>query len=114
MHHQRCRTTRSNLPLLLVCFAIIFSAAAGQVSRADDAASGFANPPMLSSRDGQLHVNRTAAPATYTINGHQFQGMLYNRSQIQFHRRRGQYHALVHRETRAVGGLLGQYAIGPR
>ena len=80
MHHQRCRTTRSNLPLLLVCFAIIFSAAAGQVSRADDAASGFANPPMLSSRDGQLHVNRTAAPATYTINGHQFQGMLYNRS----------------------------------
>jgi FtsP/CotA-like multicopper oxidase with cupredoxin domain len=35
---------------------------------------------MLSSRDGQLHVDLTAAPATYTINGHQFQGMLYNGS----------------------------------
>jgi FtsP/CotA-like multicopper oxidase with cupredoxin domain len=67
-------------PLLVVCFAIIFSAAAGRVSRADDAASGFANPPMLSSRDGQLHVDLTAALATYTINGHQFQGMLYNGS----------------------------------
>jgi FtsP/CotA-like multicopper oxidase with cupredoxin domain len=38
----------------------------------------FANPPMLFSRDGQLHVNLIAAPATYTIAGHQFQGTLYN------------------------------------
>jgi FtsP/CotA-like multicopper oxidase with cupredoxin domain len=82
MHHQRCRTTRSNLPLLLVCFAIIFSTAAGQVSRADGAASGFANPPMLSSHDGQLHVDLTAARAIYTIRGHQFQGMLYNGSYV--------------------------------
>jgi suppressor of ftsI len=38
----------------------------------------FANPPMLYSRDGQLHVDLVAAPNTYTIDGHQFQGMLYN------------------------------------
>jgi suppressor of ftsI len=38
----------------------------------------FANPPMLYSRDGHLHVDLAAAPATCTIAGHQFQGMLYN------------------------------------
>lgn len=40
----------------------------------------FANPTMLSSHDGHLHVDLVAAPATYTITiqGHQFQGMLYN------------------------------------
>jgi suppressor of ftsI len=38
----------------------------------------FANPPMLSSRDGRLDVELVAAPGTYTIDGHQFQGMLYN------------------------------------
>ncbi len=38
----------------------------------------FANPPMLYSRDGHLHIDLVAAPATYTIQGHQFQGMLYN------------------------------------
>src|SRR5437899_3648122 len=38
----------------------------------------FANPPMLESRDGRLRVELTVAPATYTIEGHQFTGMLYN------------------------------------
>jgi FtsP/CotA-like multicopper oxidase with cupredoxin domain len=38
----------------------------------------FPNPPMLYSRGGQLHVDLVAAPATYTIGGHRFQGMLYN------------------------------------
>jgi len=38
----------------------------------------FANLPMLSSRDGRLDVELVAAPGTYTIDGHQFQGMLYN------------------------------------
>src|SRR6516225_10281830 len=38
----------------------------------------FANPPMLSSRDGRLDVELVAAPGMYTIDGHQFQGMLYN------------------------------------
>jgi FtsP/CotA-like multicopper oxidase with cupredoxin domain len=38
----------------------------------------FANPPMLSSRDGRLDVELVAAPGTYMIDGHQFQGMLYN------------------------------------
>jgi FtsP/CotA-like multicopper oxidase with cupredoxin domain len=33
---------------------------------------------MLSSRDGRLDVELVAAPGTYTIDGHQFQGMLYN------------------------------------
>src|SRR5262249_18427149 len=42
----------------------------------------FANPPMISSRDGQLDVELVAAPGTYTINGHQFQGMLYNGAYI--------------------------------
>jgi suppressor of ftsI len=78
MQRQRRRAPRSNLRLLLVCAAISFGAAAGQVSRPADAASGFANPPMLSSHDGRLHIDLTAAPATYTIDGHQVQGMLYN------------------------------------
>lgn len=38
----------------------------------------FVNPPMLYSRDGQLHVDLVAAPHTYTIGDHQFQSMLYN------------------------------------
>ncbi len=38
----------------------------------------FANPPMLYSRDGQLHVDLVAAPGTYTIGDRQFQGMLFN------------------------------------
>jgi len=43
-----------------------------------DAGHPFANPVMLASRDGKLDVDLVAAPATYTIDGHQFQGMLYN------------------------------------
>ena len=39
----------------------------------------FANPPVLDSQNGHLHVDLVAAPATYTIDGHRFQGMLYNR-----------------------------------
>jgi suppressor of ftsI len=38
----------------------------------------FPNPVMLSSHDGKLHVDLVAAPATYTIGGHRFEGMLYN------------------------------------
>jgi len=38
----------------------------------------FANPSMLYSDDGHLHIDLVAAPATYTIQDHQFQGMLYN------------------------------------
>ena len=38
----------------------------------------FANPVMLSSHDGKLHVDLVAARATYTIGGHRFEGMLYN------------------------------------
>jgi suppressor of ftsI len=42
----------------------------------------FANPPMLSSRDGRLDVDLIASPGEYTINGYQFQGMLYNGAYI--------------------------------
>ena len=42
----------------------------------------FANPPMLSSRDGRLDVDLVASPGPYTINGHQFQGVLYNGAYI--------------------------------
>lgn len=38
----------------------------------------FKNPPMIASRDGRLDVYLTAAPATYTLGGHRFNGMLYN------------------------------------
>ena len=43
-----------------------------------DSAQSFANPVMLASRDGKLHVDLVAASGAYTIEGHQFQGMLYN------------------------------------
>jgi hypothetical protein len=42
----------------------------------------FANPPMLSSHNGRLDVDLVTAPGTYTIDGHQFQGMLYNGAYI--------------------------------
>ena len=42
----------------------------------------FANPPMIASRNGRLDVDLVAAPATYTIDGHRFEGMLYNGSYI--------------------------------
>jgi hypothetical protein len=32
---------------------------------------------MLTSHDGKLDVDLVAAPATYTIGGHRFEGMLY-------------------------------------
>jgi FtsP/CotA-like multicopper oxidase with cupredoxin domain len=44
----------------------------------EDNSQPFANPMMLASRDGKLHVDLVAAVAAYTIGGHQFQGMLYN------------------------------------
>ena len=37
---------------------------------------------MLSSHDGQLAVDLVAAPGSCTIDGHQFQGMLYNGAYI--------------------------------
>jgi FtsP/CotA-like multicopper oxidase with cupredoxin domain len=43
-----------------------------------DAGHPFANPFMLTSRDGRLDVDLVAASAAYTIDGHRFQGMLYN------------------------------------
>jgi len=55
-----------------------------------DGHPAFANPPMLVSQDGKLHVDVVGAPAVYTIAGHAFQGMLYNGQYIppvwRFHR----------------------------
>jgi FtsP/CotA-like multicopper oxidase with cupredoxin domain len=38
----------------------------------------FRNPQILVSHDGSLHVDLVAASATFAIEGHQFQGTLYN------------------------------------
>jgi suppressor of ftsI len=47
-------------------------------SKAAQMEQPFANPPMLYSQGGHLHIDLVAAPATFTIQDHQFQGMLYN------------------------------------
>jgi FtsP/CotA-like multicopper oxidase with cupredoxin domain len=48
------------------------------VQQAQSQGPVFTNPPMISSRDGRLDLELVAMPGTYTIDGHQFQGMLYN------------------------------------
>jgi hypothetical protein len=42
----------------------------------------FKNPPMVESHNGRLDVDLVAAPATYKIDGHRFEGMLYNGAYI--------------------------------
>jgi suppressor of ftsI len=60
--------------LIVLSIAIICTWAC---TKRNTAGQPFANPVMLGSRDGKLHVDLVAAPTTYTIGGHQFQGMLY-------------------------------------
>lgn len=60
---------------VLLCLVVVCAYAAGRPSELGHA---FANPVMLYSQDGKLHVDVVAAPATYAIEGHQFRGMLYN------------------------------------
>jgi FtsP/CotA-like multicopper oxidase with cupredoxin domain len=53
----------------------------------DDAAPavpglGLAVPHVLVSRHGELHVDLTAAPGEYIIDGERFEGMLYNDAYI--------------------------------
>ena len=50
-----------------------------QVQQSQSQDHVFANPPVLSSRDGRLDVELVAAPGTYTIGGHQFQGIALQR-----------------------------------
>jgi len=50
--------------------------------RSGSAHPTFENPPMLVSQDGKLDVDLVAAPASYIIEGHRFDGMLYNGSYI--------------------------------
>jgi suppressor of ftsI len=61
--------------IVLLSLGVMALSAGSQTERFEHL---FANPPMLYSRDGQLHVDLVAAPGTYTIGGHQFQGMLFN------------------------------------
>jgi suppressor of ftsI len=61
--------------VLLLSVVVICTYGSTQTSSVDHA---FANPEMLVSRNGKLHIDLVAAPATYTIAGHRFQGMLYN------------------------------------
>jgi FtsP/CotA-like multicopper oxidase with cupredoxin domain len=42
----------------------------------------FVEPPTVESQGGKLHIDLVAAPTTYTIEGHEFEGMLYNRQYI--------------------------------
>ena len=68
------RAVRSGLRLALTVSGTLWC----QVQHAQSQDSVFANPPMLSSRDGRLDVVLVAAPGVYTLDGHQFHGMLYN------------------------------------
>jgi suppressor of ftsI len=67
------RSTHTYLVLLAV--AIICSSAC---TKRNGTGQSFVDPLMLTSHDGKLHVDLVAAPATYTIGGHRFEGMLYN------------------------------------
>jgi suppressor of ftsI len=64
-------------PILRLAITVL-AASWCEVQPAQSQERVFENPSMLSSRDGRLDVELVAAPGTYTIDGHQFQGMLYN------------------------------------
>ena len=62
-----------------ICLVVIaLSGLWCEATRARDSRNSFVNPPVLNSRNGRLQVDLTAAPSTYTIDGHLFVGMLYN------------------------------------
>ena len=61
--------------LILLNLAMVSACGCTQ-RRADD--RPFVDPVTLFSRDGKLHIDLVAASAVYTIEGHRFQGMLYN------------------------------------
>ena len=66
---------RQSADLIVLSIAIICTYAC---TKRNGTGQLFANPVMVTSHDGKLHVDLVAAPATYTIGGHRFQGMLYN------------------------------------
>jgi FtsP/CotA-like multicopper oxidase with cupredoxin domain len=72
------RTVRPFFPLAVIVIGVVCSG----LQSAQSQYRVFANPPMLSSRDGRLDVDLVASPGPYTINGHQFQGVLYNGAYI--------------------------------
>jgi FtsP/CotA-like multicopper oxidase with cupredoxin domain len=61
--------------IILLCIAIVCSYAC---TKKNGTVHLFADPVMLTSHGGKLHVDLVSAPATYTIGGHRFDGMLYN------------------------------------
>jgi FtsP/CotA-like multicopper oxidase with cupredoxin domain len=66
---------------MMHCFgAIVLLAIAGSLLSvaSETARPEFANPPILRSHNGSLHVDLVAAPASYSIGGRRFDGMLYN------------------------------------
>jgi suppressor of ftsI len=68
----------------LVVLAAVASAAfaTGSATSAPRVHPVFANPPAVTSRDGRLDLDLVAAPATYTLGGRRFTGMLYNGAYI--------------------------------
>jgi suppressor of ftsI len=67
------------MPRLIWAAFLCFALACASAGQPDDGMGPmFANPEFISSRDGKLHIDLVAAPATYTIAGREFQGMLYN------------------------------------
>ena len=64
-------------PAALILLSIAMVSACGCTQRrADD--RPFVDPVTLFSRDGKLHIDLVAASAVYTIEGHRFQGTVYN------------------------------------
>jgi FtsP/CotA-like multicopper oxidase with cupredoxin domain len=64
-------------PARIILVSVVMVCIYGCTPR-DSIGQRFVNPVMLSSRAGKLHVELFAAPANYTLDGHQFQGMLFN------------------------------------
>jgi suppressor of ftsI len=71
---RRRREMQKAVRLVLLILAVMSLYAAPQT---EHPAPPFANPPMLHSREGQLHVDLVAAPGAYTLGDNQFQGMLF-------------------------------------
>jgi FtsP/CotA-like multicopper oxidase with cupredoxin domain len=77
MPELRTMSRIDRLPFICIAATVLGVLGCAQ-QRAGAAEHLFANPPMLTSRDGRLDVDLVSAPATYTIDGHEFQGTLYN------------------------------------
>jgi len=73
--HGSGSAVRSRIALSFLFFVLLCGCSLAQSGGVNPI---FANPPMLVSHHGKLHVDLVAAPAELTLGGHQFEGMLYN------------------------------------